>query len=102
MEKRVKKSNLYADIGFLLTLLNIVIGFPLIMAKSTLVLLTFSPALAVLSLILCISGKAISKKLDGKGKILSVSGIVLNALILAAVLILFLYLTLGLRSSNGV
>ncbi|MDE7440173.1 MAG: hypothetical protein K2N23_06680 [Clostridia bacterium] len=82
MEKQVKKSNLCAEIGFLLTLLNLVISIAFIITGSMYYLLIFASATALLSLVLSVIGKFAVYK-TGKGNALSITGIVANVLILA-------------------
>ncbi len=82
MEKQVKKSNLCAEIGFLLTLLNLVVSIAFIITGSKNYLLIFASVTALLSLIFSIAGAANAQKIE-KGKALSVIGIVANVLILA-------------------
>ena len=101
MEKQVQKSNLSASVGFLLTLLNLVVSSAFIITGSKVGLFIFSSVTAALSLILCISGKAVAKR-TGKGKALSVAGIVINSVILAAMLALAVYLIIGFRSSSQI
>ena len=101
MEKQVQKSNLCASVGFLLTLLNVTLSFAFIITDSKWWLLIFSSVTAALSLILCISGRALSRRV-GKGKILSITGIVINAVILGLLLAFSIYLIIGMQSSSQV
>ena len=82
MEKQVKKSNLCAEIGFLLTLLNLVVSFAFIITGSKNYLLFFASATALVSLIISVFGK-INVGKTGKGNFLSKTGIFANVLILA-------------------
>lgn len=82
--EKVKKSNLCAQIGFLLTLLNLVVSVGFSIAGTTVWLLVFASVTAGLSLILCIYGKINSRK-TGTGKVLSIIGIILNAMILTGI-----------------
>ena len=82
MEKQVKKSNLCAEIGFLLTLLNLVVSIAFIITGSKYYLLIFASITALLSLVLSVIGKFNVRKTD-KGNALSIMGIVANVLILS-------------------
>lgn len=83
-ERAVEKSyNTCAAIGFLLTLLNIVISVTLIITKNPLTLFIFASVTALISLALCIVGVSNANK-AGRGKIISILGIILNVLILLA------------------
>ena len=75
--EKIKQHNTSATVGFLLTLLNLVL------------ILIFTSSTALFSLILSIIGFSRSKTI-GVGKILSISGIVINVLILTAVIALLL------------
>lgn len=83
MEKQVKKSNLCAEIGFLLTLFNLVVSSAFIITGSRNTLLIFASATAAVSLILSAFGKVTAGK-TGSGGFLSKAGITANVLILAA------------------
>lgn len=93
MEKQVKKSNISAEIGFLLMLLNLVVGSALLLTVSRNYLLIFVSATAGVSIILCIMGLVYAPKL-GKGKILSISGITVDTVILAVAAFYIVYIFL--------
>lgn len=82
MEKQVKKSNLCAQIGLLLTLLNLTISSAFIITGSKNYLFIFTSTMAALSLIVSVVGLLYTPKI-GKGKILSITGIIADVLILA-------------------
>ena len=96
-----KTSNVCAIIGFLLTLLNIVIGVTLIITKNTLTLFIFSSITALISLTLCIVGVSNANR-AGKGKAISVIGIVLNVLILLAVVVFLIFIILFAQSCAAI
>ncbi len=98
--QKIKRSNTSAIIGFLLTLLNLVISSALLITDSAVALLIFTSVTAALSLILCGAGLSRSKTVVS-GKVISVIGIVINVLILSAVLIGLLILILFFRSSSN-
>ena len=85
--EKIKQHNTSATVGFLLTLLNLVLSFAFAISGSSILIFTSSTAL--FSLILSIIGFSRSKTI-GVGKILSISGIVINVLILTAVIALLL------------
>ena len=82
MEKQVKQSNLCAQLGFLLTLFNLVVSSAFIITGSKYLLLIFATVTAVLSLILSSIGKINSRRLE-RGNILSLIGIIANVLIIS-------------------
>lgn len=99
--EKVKRSNLCASVGFLLTLLNLVVSSAFLITESTAYLLIFTSVTAVISLVLSICGHANAKK-SGKGKFLSIAGIVINALILATLVVFLGWFILFLQSCSNV
>lgn len=87
--EKFKQHNTSATVGFLLTLLNLVLSFAFAISGSSVLILIFTSSTALFSLILSIIGFSRSKTI-GVGKILSISGIVINVLILTAVIALLL------------
>ena len=96
-----KKSNTCAAIGFLLTLLNIVVSVALLIAENASTLLIFTSITALVSLTLCIVGISNANR-AGKGKVLSVIGIILNVLILLAVAVFLIFLILFAQACAGI
>ena len=96
-----KTSNTCAIIGFLLTLLNIVVGIVLIVTKNTMTLFIFSSITALISLTLCIVGVSNANR-AGKGKAISVIGIILNVLILLAVIVFLVFIILFAQSCAAI
>ena len=99
--RRVKRSNTSATIGFLLTLLNIVVSIALIITGNTVTLMLFAAITAVISLVLCIVGVS-NANMAGKGKFISVLGIILNVLILLAVLFFLIFMILFAQACAGI
>ena len=99
--RRERKSNTNAVIGFLLTLFNIAVSIVLGVTQNTATLLIFATVTAFISLIVCSYGNANSKKL-GRGKALSVIGIILNVLILIAVALFLLFAMLFAQACAGI
>lgn len=97
---REKNSNMCAIIGFLLTLLNIAVSIILLVTKNGITLLIFASITALVSLTLCIVGVSNANKV-GKGKGISVFGIVLNILILLAVALYLVFLMLFVQACAG-
>ena len=79
----MKRTNVCALIGFLLTIINIGASVTLIILDKAGIILISAPVAALISLILCIVGVSKSGRLES-GKAISIIGIVLNALILLA------------------
>ena len=97
---REKSSNMCAIIGFLLTLLNIAVSIVLLVTKKGVALLIFASITALISLTLCIVGVSNANKV-GKGKGISVLGIILNILILIAVALFLVFLMLFVQACAG-
>lgn len=95
------KSNLCANIGLLLTLLNLVVSSAFLITGSTSYLLIFTSVTAIASLVLSICGHANANK-SGRGKAISIIGIVINAIILATVVVFIGWLILFLQSCSNV
>ena len=99
--KTIKKSNTCATVGFLLTLLNIVVSIVLIVTDNVVTCLIFAAVTAFISLIICSYGSANAKK-AGKGKAISVIGIILNVLILIAVVLFSIFMLLFIQACTGI
>lgn len=98
---KAKQSNGCASIGFLLTLLNLVVSFALGITENTLTLFIFSGITAVISLVLCIFGDVNSRR-AGKGKVISIIGIIFNALILTALIVVATFLLLFIQACSNI
>lgn len=96
-----QKSNTCAVIGFLLTLLNIVVSIILIVTENYGTLMIFSSITALISLALCIVGVSNANR-AGKGKLIGVLGIIFNVLILLAVAVFLMILLLFIQSCSNV
>ena len=96
-----KATNTCAAIGFLLTLLNIVVSVALLVTQKGLTFFIFASITALVSLALCIVGVSNANR-AGKGKVLSVLGIILNALILLAVAVFLIFIVLFARACAGI
>ena len=99
--RREKRSNTCATIGFLLTLLNIAVSVILLVTENTATLLIFASITAFVSLALCIVGVSNSNT-AGRGKVISVLGIIFNVMILLAVLFFVVFLILFAQSCAGI
>ena len=80
----VKKSNTSATIGFLLTILNILVSIIFLVTGNTTTCLIFASITALISLILCSYGSGNAKRV-GKGRAISIIGIILNVMILVGI-----------------
>ena len=98
---RDKRTNTCATIGFLLTLLNIVVSIILIVTENAATLFIFASVTALVSLTLCIIGVSNANR-AGRGKAVSVIGIVLNVLILLAVAFFLVFLILFAQACEGI
>ena len=96
-----KQSNVCAIIGFLLTLLNIVISPVLYVTGNFVTLFIFASVTAAVALILSICGVS-NARVSGKGKVLSVIGIVINIAILIAAAVYATFLILFIQSCVGI
>lgn len=99
--EKIKRSNTSAIIGFLLTLLNLVISSALLITDSATALYIFASITSAVSLALCGAGLARSKT-TGSGKVISLIGIVINVLIIAALIVFLLALIIFFRSCSDV
>ena len=98
---REKSSNTCATIGFLLTLLNIAVSVILIVTENATTLLIFTTITALISLTLSIVGISNANR-AGRGKAISVIGIVLNILILLAVALFLVFAILFAQACAGI
>ena len=96
----MKRANVCAIIGFVLTLLNIAASIVLIIIKRPQVILLSASVIALISLVLSIVGVAKSGSL-GSGRAMSIVGIVLNALILLAVALFLVVIVLFMQACAG-
>ena len=95
-----KKTNICAILGCILTLVNIAVSVVLIVIGKTAILLPFAAVLALVSLILCACGVS-NAKASGKGRGISIFGIVLNALILIAVALFTAFIVIFAKACAG-
>lgn len=95
-----KTFNTCATIGFLLTLLNIVISVALIITGNMVTFLIFASVTALVSLALCIVGVSNANR-AGKGKVLSILGIIFSILILLAVVFFIFGIILFAQACAG-
>ena len=95
------RSNASAIIGFILTLINIAVSIVLLVTDNAATCLIFAAVTAFISLIICITGASKAKE-SGRGKGLSVFGIVLNVLILIAVALFFTFIILFAQACAGI
>ena len=96
-----KQSNIFAIIGFLLILLNITVSIILIVIGQMSILLIFASITALISLVLCIFGLSKSKE-SGRGKALSIIGLILNILILIALALFIGVIILFAEACSGI
>ena len=99
--KREKRSNTNAVVGFLLTLFNIAVSIILLVTENTATCLIFSAVTAFISLIICSCGASNANR-AGKGKAISVIGIILNVLILIAVVLFLIIVILFAQACAGI
>ena len=99
--RREKSSNMCSIIGFLLTLLNIAVSIILLVTKNGMTLLIFASITALVSLTLCIVGVSNANKV-GKGKGISIFGIIVNVLILLAVGVFIIFIVLFAQACSGI
>ena len=93
--------NLYAILGFLLTLANIAVNVVLIVTKHGAAVLVVATIAALVGIVLCSMGVS-RAKMVGKGRGLSVFGLVLNILILIAVALFTLFLVIFIQACSGI
>ena len=99
--KSENDKNLYAILGFLLTLANIAVNVILIVTKHGAAVLVVATIAALAGIVLCSMG--ISRaKIVGKGRGLSVFGLVLNILILIAAGLFTIFLVLFVQACTGI
>ena len=99
--RREKRSNTSATIGFLLTILNIAVSIVLMVTEHMSTLLIFTTIMALISLTLCIVGVSNANNV-GRGKGISVFGIILNILIMLAIAVFFIFLILFAQACSGI
>ena len=97
----IRRNNTCATVGFLLTLLNIVISIVLLITENTFTLIIFTSIMAFASLALCIVGVSNANRV-GKGKAISIIGIILNVLIILAVAGFLIFLLLFMQACTGI
>ena len=99
--RRSKASNTCAVLGFLLSLLNIAVSILLLVTENGLTFFLFSFITALISLTLCIVGVSNANR-AGKGKFISVLGIIFNVMIIIAVSVFLIFLMLFAQSCASV
>ena len=98
---REKRSNASAITGFILTLANIVVSIVLLVTDHAATMLIFTPVTVLISLTLCIVGVSNANR-AGKGKGISIFGIIVNILILLAVGVFIIFIVLFAQACSGI